>query len=118
MLKFLAHENIASRIIIKILENGFDIKRIDKISPGLSDDDIIEIAQKENRIILTHDKDFANIYKYPLKKHEGVILIRLKNQSPKNVIKYLIPLIKQGKEKLNNSLAILNEQGTRIYKNN
>ncbi|MBU4331777.1 DUF5615 family PIN-like protein [Patescibacteria group bacterium] len=116
MLKFLADENIAPRVIAELIGYGYETRSIIDIKPGLSDDEIIKLAGRENRIILTHDKDFGNILKYPLKKHKGVILIRLKNQSPQNVIKYLVPLIKSQKEKLKDSLVILSEQGIRFYK--
>ena len=45
------------------------------------DKKLIELAKKEDRIIITFDKDFADLVKFD--KHCGVILLRYKNKSPK-----------------------------------
>ncbi len=117
MLKFLSDENVSLRVIAGLVKIGYDVASVNQIRTGLSDEQIFSIAAKENRIILTHDKDFGNILKYPLKRHKGVILIRLNNQSPANVFNYLTFLIASQKTKLKNSLVVLNENGIRFYRN-
>lgn len=52
---------------------------IKKRNPLEKDKEIIELAIKENRIILTHDKDFLTLTKYP-KYQAGTVVIRLKEQ--------------------------------------
>ena len=32
---------------------------------GISDKEVLALAFKENRAVITHDKDFANLLKYP-----------------------------------------------------
>jgi len=78
MVKFLADENIPPIIIDFIRKRGFDIKDIYKIGKsGLSDEGIMEIARAEKRILISFDKHFADIIKYPPNSHHGIIRIRI-----------------------------------------
>ncbi|MFH0786770.1 MAG: DUF5615 family PIN-like protein [Pseudomonadota bacterium] len=78
MVKFLADENIPPAIINFIHEKGFDIKDVCKIGKsGASDEEIMEIARAEGRILISFDKHFADIIRYPLNSHYGIIRIRI-----------------------------------------
>lgn len=41
------------------------------------DDEIINYAKKKSLVLITKDLDFANIQNYPLKKHSGIVIIRV-----------------------------------------
>lgn len=75
----------------------------------------LNLLKKQKRIILTHNKDFGNLIRQPYRLHSGVILLRLKNQSPQNVINHLIPFLKKIKlDKIKNRLIIFQEGRVRI----
>jgi predicted nuclease of predicted toxin-antitoxin system len=118
-MRFLADANIAPATIENLRKGGFNVKSV--FEEGLqkaTDSEIIQKAAAENRIILTHDKDFGNILVYPLILHKGVILIRLKNQKPRNASTHLLSFLKSiPSQKIKNNLIILSEKGARIYKN-
>lgn len=116
MLKFLTDENVAPRVVEALRKEGFNVLSIyeEKLS-GISDEKILKLAQKEKRIILTHDKDFGNLVHKPYQTHGGVILLRLRNQSPQNVINHLIPFLKKVKpSKIKNRLVVFQERKIRI----
>ena len=116
MLKFLADENVAPRVVEALRKESFNVTSVfERKLTGSSDEKILRLARKEKRIILTHDKDFGNLIRQPYQLHGGVILLRLKNQSPQNVIRYLIPFLKKTrKEKIQNRLMIFQESRVRI----
>lgn len=77
-MKFLADENIFPNVINHLRKLGHDVKGI--VESGLSqatDDKIIEIATKEKRTIITFDKHFGDILRYPPKNLSGIIFIRI-----------------------------------------
>ena len=115
-LKFLTDENISPSLVNALRSRGYDVKDIkEKKLFGISDNEVIILAFKENRIIITHDKDFANLLNYSSIKHKGVILLRFKNQSPKNVIGLFIPILGQLKEnKIKKSLTIIGDDYIKI----
>jgi len=116
MLRFLADENVAPRVVGALRKEGFNISSIfERKLTGSSDEKILKLARKEKRIILTHDKDFGNLIRQPHLVHDGVILLRLKNQSPNNVIRCLTPFLKKVKsDKIQNKLVIFQEGRVRI----
>lgn len=116
MIKFLADENIATRVIEALRNEGFNVLSVyeEKFS-GIDDEKILKFAQEQKRIILTHDKDFGNLIRQPYQPHDGVILLRLRNQSPQNVINHLIPFLKRVKpSKIKNRLVVFQEGKIRI----
>ncbi|MBI2041633.1 MAG: DUF5615 family PIN-like protein [Candidatus Nealsonbacteria bacterium] len=116
MLKFLADENVAYRVVEALRKEKFNVSSIyEKKLFGISDERILKLAREEKRIIITHDKDFGSLIHQPYQLHGGVILLRLKNQSPQNVIFYLIPFLKGIKiDRIKNRLVVFQEGKIRI----
>ena len=57
--KFLADENISPQTVALLREIGYDVKAVaETILKGHEDIDIVALAEKENRIIITHDIGF------------------------------------------------------------
>ena len=115
-LKFLTDENISTSLVKALRSKGYNIKDIKEQNLfGIDDKEVLKLAFRENRVVITHDKDFANLLNYSLIKHKGVILLRFTNQSPDNVIKLFIPILKQLKEnKIRNSLIIIGDDYIKI----
>ena len=111
VLKFLTDENVSSSLIKAVRDEGYNIKDIKEEGLfGISDKEVLALAFKENRAVITHDKDFANLLKYPSVKHKGVILLRFKNQSPINAINLFVPTLMKLKEsRIKKSLVIISE---------
>ena len=116
VLRFLTDENVSSSLVKAVRDEGYNVKDIkEKRLFGISDKKVLVLAFKENRVVITHDKDFANLLKYQSVKHKGVILLRFRNQSPANVINLFVPTLKELKEnKIKKSLVIISEDYTKF----
>lgn len=68
-MKLLADENIDRPIVEKLRDSGIDVSYVDEKSKGISDEEVLQVAEDESRIILTFDNDFS--------KMEEVGVIRL-----------------------------------------
>lgn len=114
-MKFIADVNIAQTVITFLQKTGHDVVDIKKSNLKTSDTGIIKLALKENRIILTHDKDFIALTQYP-KYQVGTVVIRLKKQNAKYFWEKLQDLIEhQSEEVLSSSLTILKEESADSY---
>ena len=115
-MKLLTDENIAASVVQTLKKEGFDIKDVKEQSlQGITDKELLDIAFKENRIIITHDKDFGILF-YS-KRNKGIILIKPLNQKPINIIKIILSLLKSTiKNKLKNNFTILTETKAIIHK--
>ncbi len=75
----LADSHIA-RSTQRLLEDfGFQVDSVDKrLGSGVPDNLVAQPAQKEDRILISGDKVFANARQYPSKEYNGVIVVRVK----------------------------------------
>ncbi len=113
-MKFLTDENIAVSIVESLRIAGYDIKDIkeEKLG-GVPDSRVLELANEENRIIITHDKDFTGF----AKKHKGIILLRFQNQRPLIVSNTLLQLLRSSlRRKISNQLTVLSETNVVIHR--
>ncbi|MBO3755322.1 DUF5615 family PIN-like protein [Candidatus Bathyarchaeota archaeon] len=60
-LKILVDENIESSLIRFLEEKGFDVKHAPR---GSRNSEPLTLAEKEDRVILTHDHDFLRLESY------------------------------------------------------
>lgn len=81
-MKILLDENISDRIKKLLEKTGFDVLDLKKESlRQLPDKKILEISEKEDRIIITHDQDFLPFMVDPACKAKIILLsIRLQTE--------------------------------------
>jgi predicted nuclease of predicted toxin-antitoxin system len=84
-MKFLANENFPLASTKYLKNKGFDIISVGTHFQGITDKEVIELAEKESRTILTFDRDYGElIFKYGNKPSQGVIYLRLVDYKPKD----------------------------------
>src|SRR3990167_2178568 len=88
-MKFLIDENIGLDIALYLRSKGHDVALVTDHGFSIKDPIILDRAQREGRIIITHDLDFGQLVFEKLKQHAGVILLRLKINTVKNHIEVL-----------------------------
>ena len=118
--KFLVDENI-SPLTVEFLRNlGFDVTDLVELdNKGITNGELVKLANSKNRIIITLDLDFGEIYYFSSNKKFGVIVIRLKTPTIENintVIGKFFEEIDFQKVDLSKSLIILDEKKYRIRK--
>ena len=113
---FKVDENLPVEIAELLSDLGHDAKTInDQRLQGVNDQALLERCDKEKRILVTLDIDFSDIRTYPPQEHEGIILLRVGNQSKKHVLgvlKRILPLI--GREPIKKHLWVVEENAVRI----
>ena len=91
---FLANENFPLSSIEILRNNSLNIKSIAVEFSGITDKEVMEIALKEDRTILTFDRDYGElIFKYGYKPSAGVILFRWDHFSPTEPGQVLVELL-------------------------
>ncbi|NOZ58334.1 MAG: hypothetical protein GXO66_01955, partial [Euryarchaeota archaeon] len=79
-------------------------------------EDVLKLAESEERILITNDKDFGELIYRLNKPSSGVILLRLKKDTPKARIEYVSSLLHSKAESLEGKFVVLTEMGYRIRK--
>lgn len=82
-MRFLANENFPLTSIYLLRSQGYEIISIIEKSPGMTDDQVLELAVNEKLIILTFDRDYGELI-YRLKKPcpPGVVYFRYAPKTP------------------------------------
>lgn len=112
-MRLLADENIERGMVKTLRSKGHDIKAISEISPRASDEEVLAIARKERRLLLTRDKDFGDMVHRQFKLSSGVLLIRFSGLNLKSQERLLLAVLKQYGDKLNHHFSTLSESGLR-----
>jgi len=116
-MKFKLDENLSPSLAILFAPEGHDVHSIIEQSlSGNPDSRVIEVCRMESRCLVTFDMDFANIHAYPPSAHQGIIVLRLANQSHASAeaaVQRILPLLKS--EPLAGSLWIVEDHRVRIH---
>ena len=82
-MKFLANENIPLASIKLLRDSGHDVFSISEKNPGISDREVLDIANKENRTIITFDSDYGELVFFDgFPCPNGVLYLRFEPCSP------------------------------------
>ena len=60
-IKFLADVNVEKPLVDYLLEQGYDIKWIPDYDCEMFDEDLLQMASEEQRILITNDKGFGDL---------------------------------------------------------
>ena len=117
MIKILVDEDMprpTADLLRSLNIDAFDVREIGL--KGATDQEIFEYAQKKGMIIISRDKEFSSIVKYPLGTHSGIIVARLPYTFVSSQILSIIKkfFIDVEKSKLPNNLTILEVEKYRI----
>lgn len=95
-MRFLADENFPGDAVAALREAGHDVVWVRAAAPGTSDKDVLAWAERENRVLLTFDKDFGELaWRSRLPAACGIVLFRLPMPSPSSVGTALAARVKE-----------------------
>ena len=89
-----ANENVSGTVIRELRDKGHDIFSAKESMAGSSDEAILARAQAEDRVVVTHDKDFGELaYRFGLPSSCGVVLIRLSGKNSETDNKHVVHVL-------------------------
>jgi uncharacterized protein with PIN domain len=74
--RFLADESCDFAVVRALRETGHDVVAVAEVSPRASDETVIDLAVREERILVTEDKDFGQLVYANRRAMGGVFLVR------------------------------------------
>lgn len=81
---------------------------------GLGDDEVIQKAHTENRILITNDKDFGEKVYRERHPHRGVVFLRLDDERAASKIETLRKLLENYAERLPGQFVVVTETRVRF----
>lgn len=62
-------------------EAGHDVVAISEVAAGVADDEVLDRAQREKRVLITEDRDFGELVYARGRSSSGVILVRFPSRA-------------------------------------
>lgn len=78
-MNFVADESCAGPVIRALREAGHDVVAIAEVAKGATDEDVLDRALNEKRVLITEDRDFGELVYARGRPSTGVILVRFRS---------------------------------------
>ena len=114
VLKFLVDANLGVAIVDAIRQRGHDVVFVGDLDWSMPDDEILAIAQREERIILTLDTDFGELIYQSRQPHAGVLLLRMPGSRADERIRVVVEILTVYGARLANHFAVYRAGRLRI----
>ena len=93
-MRFKIDENLPIEAAELLQQAGYDASTVlQQDLGGKADIDIASVCQRERRVLVTLDMDFADIRAYPPELYPGLIVLRLRQQDKPRVLEVLDHLL-------------------------
>ena len=76
-MNLLADESVDRPVVDRLRQEGHAVVYVAELSPSISDDQVLQEANKLSSLLLTADKDFGELVFRQGRVHTGVVLLRL-----------------------------------------
>ena len=81
-MNLLADESVDRPIVDRLRADNHSVLYVAELAPGISDDDVLQRANRSGALLVTADRDFGELVFRLRRIHGGVVLIRLAGLSP------------------------------------
>jgi len=85
-----------------------------KVNPVMRDNEILDLANKEDGILITNDKDFGELVFWQKKVPIGIILLRVKGQDTQKKCFLFKELLRKFEDKIYNNFVIISDNKFRF----
>ena len=113
-LRFLADESCDFGIVRVLRASGFDVLAVSEIMKRSIDRELIEQANREQRILITEDKDFGWLVFASHVNSPGVILIRFPGNLRQTLTQVILQLVREQGENLPGGFVVVQPGRVRI----
>jgi predicted nuclease of predicted toxin-antitoxin system len=111
---FLVDENVDRQIADCLRLTGHNVEYVAEKDSGITDDEVLEMANENTALLLTADKDFGELVFRQRRVTSGVVLIRLAGLSSTRKAEIVVSAIKEHGTELRNSFSVITPGAVRI----
>ena len=115
-MNFLADKGIDRQIVERLRQEGYSVSYIAEMSPSISDDEVINIANKNEALLITGDKDFGDLVYRQHRIMSGIILVRLAGISSTRKAEIVVQGINKHLNELQGAFSVITFGTIRILR--
>lgn len=116
-LRFLADESCDFLVVRALRADGYDVLAVSEYTQRSDDRELIEQSYRENRIVLTEDKDFGSLVFVSQVATAGVILIRFPGNRRETLVQTMRRFIQDKVDEIPGAFVVIQPGHVRISRN-
>ena len=113
-MRLVADENCDFSVVVGVRGAGHDVIAIAELMSGIDDEQVIELAASERRLLLTEDKDFGQLVFAAAKQNSGVILTRYPTSARSTLTEAVMRLLAERGDGLYSRFVVLEPGRVRV----
>jgi len=115
---FLIDEDVPRSTTRVLRDAGFDVVNVHEAGlQGESDNKVFDYAQSENRLLITCDRGFSNILKFPPSENHGILVVRIPDSESIDIFnREVLNAVQEVGDNLSCHLAIVEVGKVRLRK--
>ncbi len=113
-MNFVADESCARPVVLALRAAGHDVIAIAEIAKGATDEQVLERALKEKRVLITEDRDFGELVFARGRSSSGVILVRFPSQARRAKSATVIEAVSKMGSRLRDAFTVVEPGRVRI----
>lgn len=113
-MKFIIDESTGKAVAQYLREIGHDVLAVTETIPATEDQAILIKAASEGRILITNDKDFGELIFRSGYAHNGVLFLRLQDESAANRVHVVKAVLDQYADSLKMNFIVATDRRVRI----
>ena len=111
---FVADEGVDSAVVARLRNEGHNVFYVAEMSPGISDDEVLNQANNNQALLMTEDKDFGELVFRLNRIHRGVVLLRLYGLSFELKAKIVSETVKAHSGEMLSAFTVIAHSSVRI----
>jgi predicted nuclease of predicted toxin-antitoxin system len=110
----LADESVDRPVVQRLRVEGHETVYVAEVSPSISDDEVLALANNRGALLLTADKDFGELVYRHKRVHGGVVLLRLDGLSLADKADIVATVLMQRGQELHGAFSVISPGIVRI----
>ena len=113
-MKFMADEGVDRQIVDRLRQDGHRVWYVAEMQSGIPDDAVLDLANREEALLLTADKDFGELVYREQFTSLGIVLIRRAGLSPTAKAERVSIAVQKHTKELSEAFSVITAHAIRI----
>ena len=111
---YLCDEGVDREIVSRLRSDGYQVLYIAEMSPSISDEAVLAVANARGAVLITMDKDFGELVFRLERISVGVVLVRLPDMRPAERAVMVSGLVREHESEFPGAFTVLSAHKVRI----
>jgi predicted nuclease of predicted toxin-antitoxin system len=117
-MNLVADESIDGQIVYRLQQDGHLVHYVVEMKPGIPDDAVLDLANREAALLLTVDKDFGELVYRQGRITSGIVLVRLAGLSPTHKADIVSSTLRKRRMELRHAFTVITPGTVRLRRPN